>query len=170
MTSDHDHIYMVGRYRQGQHAHVTLRTQGQSQGHQGRFSIFEVFACFANSSFNTLIVGNSLEACVPWWAQVKVTKVNFINTKVKYVAALVSCSTAADPISLDMLVFTISPHSFAGECDVHGSIGNCHMVLADYSTAYQCYAISAQSGPGTCATWRRRPSITWLLHRWGFNP
>ena len=37
MTSDHDHIYMIGRYGQGQHAHVTLRTQGQSQGHQGRF-------------------------------------------------------------------------------------------------------------------------------------
>ena len=65
MTSDYVHIYMVGRYRQGQHAHVTLRTRGQSQGHQGHFCIFEVFACFANSSFNSLIVGNSLEACVP---------------------------------------------------------------------------------------------------------
>ena len=42
MTSDRDHIRMVGRYGQGQHTHVTSRSQGQSQGHQGRFQ-FPVF-------------------------------------------------------------------------------------------------------------------------------
>ena len=46
MTSDHDHIYMVGRYGQGQHAPMTSRSQGQSQGHQGRFHFIAVLARF----------------------------------------------------------------------------------------------------------------------------
>ena len=46
MTSDHDHIRMVGRYGQGQHTPMTSRSQGQSQGHQGRFRFFAVFARF----------------------------------------------------------------------------------------------------------------------------
>ena len=45
MTSDHDHIRMVGRYGQGQHTRVTSRSQDQSQGHQGRFR-FSVLTCF----------------------------------------------------------------------------------------------------------------------------
>ena len=46
MGSDHHHIYMVGRYRQGQHTLVTLRSQGQSQGHQGHFRFLADFTHF----------------------------------------------------------------------------------------------------------------------------
>ena len=47
MTSDHHHIYMVGRYRQGQHTLVTLRSQGQSQGHQSHFRFLADFTRFS---------------------------------------------------------------------------------------------------------------------------
>ena len=36
MTFDHHHIEMVGRYKQGQHTPVTLRSQGQIQGHKNK--------------------------------------------------------------------------------------------------------------------------------------
>ena len=52
MTSDHHHIYMVGRYRQGQHTLVTLRSQGQSQGHQGHFRFLVDFTHFSISSYS----------------------------------------------------------------------------------------------------------------------
>ena len=43
MTPDHHHIHMVGRYRQGQHADMTSRSQGQSQGHQGHFRFWTFY-------------------------------------------------------------------------------------------------------------------------------
>ena len=52
MTSDHDHIRMVGRYGQGQLTPMTSRSQGQSQGHQGRFRFLPFSHVFANSSLN----------------------------------------------------------------------------------------------------------------------
>ena len=67
MTTDHDHIYMVGRYGQGQHTHVTSRSQGQSQGHQGRFRIPVFSHIFANSSLIQLVleaIWNPLEASI----------------------------------------------------------------------------------------------------------
>ena len=42
MAPDHHHIHMVGRYRQGQHADMTSRSQGQSQGHQGHFRFLPI--------------------------------------------------------------------------------------------------------------------------------
>ena len=36
ITFDHGHFNMIGRYRQNKHTLVTLRSQGQSQGHQGQ--------------------------------------------------------------------------------------------------------------------------------------
>ena len=53
MTSDHDHISMVGRYGQGQHNPMTSRSQGQSQGHQGRFRFWPILRIFANSSYSS---------------------------------------------------------------------------------------------------------------------
>ena len=46
MTCNHHHIYMVGRYRRGQHTLVTLRSQGQSQGHQGHYRFLADFKRF----------------------------------------------------------------------------------------------------------------------------
>ena len=36
MTSDLHQNYIISRYSQGQHTLVTSRSQGQSQGHEGR--------------------------------------------------------------------------------------------------------------------------------------
>ena len=57
MASDHHHIYIVGRYRQGQHILVTLRSQGQSQGHQGHYRFLADFTRFSLSPPTVLIVG-----------------------------------------------------------------------------------------------------------------
>ena len=46
MTSDIDHIHIINRYRQGQHTLVTSRSQGQCQGHEGRFRVLAVFTRF----------------------------------------------------------------------------------------------------------------------------
>ena len=46
MTSDLHQIDMVGRYGQGQHTLVTVRSQGQSQGHQGHFRFLADFMRF----------------------------------------------------------------------------------------------------------------------------
>ena len=43
MTPNHHHIHMVGRYRQNQHADMTSRSQGQSQGHEGHFRFLPFF-------------------------------------------------------------------------------------------------------------------------------
>ena len=57
MTSNYHHIYMVGRYKQGQHTHVTLRSQGQSQGHQGHFRILADFTHFFLSPPSVFVGG-----------------------------------------------------------------------------------------------------------------
>ena len=49
MTFNLDHIYIIGRYRQGQHTLMTSRSQGQSQGHEGHFRFLAVLSVFANS-------------------------------------------------------------------------------------------------------------------------
>ena len=46
MTFNLDHIYIIGRYRQGQHTLMTSRSQGQSQGHEGHFCYLAVFMRF----------------------------------------------------------------------------------------------------------------------------
>ena len=43
MTFDSHHIHIIGRHRQGQHTLVTSRSQGQIQGHEGRFRFLAVF-------------------------------------------------------------------------------------------------------------------------------
>ena len=40
MTSDLHHIHIIGWYGQVQHSLMTSRSQGQSQGHEGRFRFF----------------------------------------------------------------------------------------------------------------------------------
>ena len=65
MTSDHDHICMVGRYGQGQHTQVTSRSQGQSQGHQGRFRFWPILRIFANSSYSSHRRGLEMPRNVP---------------------------------------------------------------------------------------------------------
>ena len=44
MTLDLGHIHIIGRHRQGQHTLVTSRSQGQIQGHEGRFRFLAVFS------------------------------------------------------------------------------------------------------------------------------
>ena len=66
MTSDHDHICMVGRYGQGQHTQVTSRSQGQSQGHQGRFRFWPILRIFANSSYSSHRRGLEVHRNVPF--------------------------------------------------------------------------------------------------------
>ena len=65
MTSDHDHISMVGRYGQGQHNPMTSRSQGQSQGHQGRFRFWPILRIFANSSYSSHRRGLEMHRNVP---------------------------------------------------------------------------------------------------------
>ena len=65
MTSDHDHICMVGRYGQGQHNPMTSRSQGQSQGHQGRFRFWPILRIFANSSYSSHRRGLEMPRNVP---------------------------------------------------------------------------------------------------------
>jgi len=50
MTSNIDHIHIIGRYSQGQHTLVTSRSQGQCQGQEGRCRFLAVFTRFANFS------------------------------------------------------------------------------------------------------------------------
>ena len=67
MTTDHDHIRMVGRYGQGQHTPMTSRSQGQSQGHQGRFRFFCRFRTFLRTPPTILDVGRlNMNRNVPW--------------------------------------------------------------------------------------------------------
>ena len=46
MTLDLCHIHVIGRHRQGQHTLMTSRSQGQIQGHEGRFRFLAVFVRF----------------------------------------------------------------------------------------------------------------------------
>jgi len=46
MTSNIDHIHIIGRYSQGQHTLVTSRSQGQCQGQEGRCRFLAVFTRF----------------------------------------------------------------------------------------------------------------------------
>ena len=49
MTFNHDHIKVIGRYGQGQHPILTSRSQGQGQGHEGRFRF-----CMLGASFHDI--------------------------------------------------------------------------------------------------------------------
>ena len=44
-----DHIRVIGRYGQGQHPILTSRSQGQGQGHEGRFRF-----CMLGASFHDI--------------------------------------------------------------------------------------------------------------------
>ena len=46
------HIEMVGKHTQGQHTPVALRSQGQSEGHNGRFRFWPILRIFVNSSYS----------------------------------------------------------------------------------------------------------------------
>ena len=46
MTFDGHYIHSIDRYRQGQHTLLISRSQGQSQGHEGRLRFFDNFARF----------------------------------------------------------------------------------------------------------------------------
>ena len=86
MTSDHDHISMVGRYGQGQHNPMTSRSQGQSQGHQGRFRFWPILRIFANSSYSSHRRGLEMHRNVPFGHAKKLNVAEFeiFALKVRY--------------------------------------------------------------------------------------
>ena len=97
MTSNIDHIHIIGRYSQGQHSLVTSRSQGQCQGQEGRCRFFSRFYAFSRIS-PTFLIGE--------WLFSSVERSN------GYVGHLGPCLAiyyqrwlnVADPTSLDVLV------------------------------------------------------------------
>ena len=63
MTSNIDHIHIIGRYSQGQHTLVTSRSQGQCQGQEGRCRFFSRFYAFSQIS-PTVLIGEWLFSSV----------------------------------------------------------------------------------------------------------
>jgi len=84
MTSDLHQNHIIGRYSQGQHTLVTSRSQGQSQGHEGRLRFFHIFS--STSPYGGLLVildrGMQMQG-------------DILSTLLE----------VADPVSLDTLVF-----------------------------------------------------------------
>jgi len=100
MTSNIDHIHIIGRYSQGQHTLVTSRSQGQCQGQEGRCRFFSRLYAFSWIS-PTFFIGE--------WLFSSVERSNgYVGRIGPCWAIYYQCwLNVADPTSLDVLVLVV---------------------------------------------------------------